>query len=257
MKWIAASSGDGRSPAASRTASAAEYFRRHGAIGLANLFPRSFIARLRAEVLKEIYGGRLISTGNCLKVGNKRHIVSLPCANLLATRSIYANPVVMPILKNLLGPDFIIGNIGVVLALPGAESQHVHRDAPPLFPGASTPPYCINLAVPLMDFDASTGTTKIWRGSHLPQPRLVLGRRGESLFIRQGSCYLFDYRILHCGTPNKSRKLRPLLYLTYQRSWFRDKNFASIPWKRLIGASSLAGIPSEWRWLFRANKDKR
>ena len=38
--------------------------------------------------------------------------------------------------------------------------------------------------------------------------------------VREGSCMLWDFRLMHGGTPNRSALPRPLLYLTYCRPWF-------------------------------------
>ena len=59
---------------------------------------------------------------------------------------------------------------------------------------------------------------------HLRGNRLTL--EGDEPRVREGSCAIWDYRLLHGGTPNQSVTPRPLLYMTYCRAWFWDhKNY--------------------------------
>lgn len=40
---------------------------------------------------------------------------------------------------------------------------------------------------------------------------------------QRGDGVLLDYRMLHSGSPNRSRRMRPILYMTYSRTWFFDE----------------------------------
>jgi ectoine hydroxylase-related dioxygenase (phytanoyl-CoA dioxygenase family) len=41
-------------------------------------------------------------------------------------------------------------------------------------------------------------------------------------YANVGDCLLMDYRLYHAGLANKSDKVRPILYITYFRPWFKD-----------------------------------
>jgi len=43
--------------------------------------------------------------------------------------------------------------------------------------------------------------------------------------LRLGDVVLFDYQMVHRGGANKSPLTRAMLYTTYSRRWFKDKNF--------------------------------
>jgi ectoine hydroxylase-related dioxygenase (phytanoyl-CoA dioxygenase family) len=61
---------------------------------------------------------------------------------------------------------------------------------------------------------------------------------------------LFDARVWHGGTPNRSAAPRPVLYNTYQRSWFRDTvNFLSQS-PLVMDPAEWARIPDQHRFLF-------
>jgi ectoine hydroxylase-related dioxygenase (phytanoyl-CoA dioxygenase family) len=69
------------------------------------------------------------------------------------------------------------------------------------------------------------GTTALWPGSYRDET-LALAEIGDEPLVREGSCVLWDYRLRHGGTPNRSASPRPLLYMTYCRAWFVDhKNY--------------------------------
>jgi ectoine hydroxylase-related dioxygenase (phytanoyl-CoA dioxygenase family) len=65
------------------------------------------------------------------------------------------------------------------------------------------------------------GTTALWPGSHRGTKEEPNGASVEPR-VPEGSCLLWDYRLWHGGTANRSSAPRPLLYATYCRSWFVD-----------------------------------
>jgi ectoine hydroxylase-related dioxygenase (phytanoyl-CoA dioxygenase family) len=165
---------------------------------------------------------------------------------------LYANPLLLPVLQQLLGADLLIDNFTCVIALPGAGEQHLHRDHPALFPESpqvsqDLKPYAITLVIPLVDLTPETGTTRLFPGTNRGNPP------GEEAlpFISRGECFLMDYRIEHQGLPNRSAMRRPVLYIVYTRPWFIDLvNMRRQP-RINIDASDLAVIPSEHHPLFR------
>ena len=68
--------------------------------------------------------------------------------------------------RAVLGDDHVLRSARLVVALPGAQDQHWHRDAPPLFDDVAVPPYALNLMVPLVDVDLGRGPTSFLLGSH-------------------------------------------------------------------------------------------
>jgi len=85
------------------------------------------------------------------------------------------------------------------------------------------PATAITVGIPLLEMNEVHGTTALWPGSHRDGGRL----KEESInpIVREGSCMLWDFRLWHAGTPNRSALPRPLLYLTYCRPWFLEPNF--------------------------------
>jgi ectoine hydroxylase-related dioxygenase (phytanoyl-CoA dioxygenase family) len=107
-----------------------------------------------------------------------------------------------------------------------------------------------------VDIDEYNGTTRIWPGSHrvwwdadarqLPS---------EDLVAPVGSCILMDYRLLHGGTAN-SKQVRPILYVIYQRPWFKDYvNFQKVRELR-APVEEHENIPTAYRKWFTISTDK-
>ena len=207
---------------------ARQVFANKGVFAIENAFAPDLIASLKTSFLTD-YARHLVDreTDETLKVGVKRFMVPVAFSGVFNTPQVYANPFVLTLARDTLGPECVLGSFGAVIALPGAEEQHIHRDHPFLFAeeaiDTAMPAYAVTVIVPLVDVDGHHGTTRVWPGSH----RVSLEDKAKRLpyedaAVRVGSCILMDYRMLHCGTANNSEQLRPILYLVYHRPWFKD-----------------------------------
>jgi ectoine hydroxylase-related dioxygenase (phytanoyl-CoA dioxygenase family) len=144
---------------------------------------------------------------------------------------LYANGVILSLLDQLLGDVYKVSSFTIVVSHPGSDTQHVHRDHSHLFErenvGQALPPYAVNVAIPLIDVDLEIGSTGFWPGSHrwdTDQPYDAADMVAPTL--RAGDCMMIDYRTMHGGLPNRSTRVRPIVYVVYTRQWFFDeKNF--------------------------------
>jgi ectoine hydroxylase-related dioxygenase (phytanoyl-CoA dioxygenase family) len=193
-----------------------------------------------------------------IRVGGGRYMVTLNLNPPFDNPALFASPPLLAIARATLGVDAIINSFAVVIALPGAEAQRVHVDHGMLFPGdeaasMAAPPYALTAIIPLLDLDASTGSTEVWpRGPNMARPDLWLDKQPGStvLDLSLGDAVLIDYRVCHGGTPNPGLVPRPVLYVVYSRPWFRDAdNFSEMPPLR-VSAQHLANMAPEYRSLF-------
>lgn len=167
-----------------------------------------------------------------LKVGKSR-FDSLPeLKGAFVEPALLANPLLLPVIRQMLGEFLRMAGFTIVISCPGAEDQPIHRDHPQLFSeshlGTVLPAYAVNVSIPLIDVDLETGPTGLWLGSHLwpdsrepkyaPTPETMTRTP-----FRRGDCVLLDYRLYHTGLANRGAKIRPLMYLVYARSWFYDE----------------------------------
>jgi len=218
-----------------------ELFLQHGCLFIKNAFEPDYVRELHDEFksgFEDYFSDKVYE--DALDVGDKRTMITLTLDGVFNSSDYYAPPRIFPLLEFLLTKDLIVAAMGCVVSLPGSEDQHRHRDYTNIYnpgfyyPGvedfiARGPPYAITVGIPLVPITELNGNTRFWPGSHLE----ILKSKDQDIgpgvdFVADlGSCYLFDYRILHRGVGNKSDRPRPLLYNIYTRPWFSDtKNYA-------------------------------
>ena len=101
---------------------------------------------------------------------DRRPLYTVEMDGPIGDPSFYANSLLLPILRRLLGADLSLGAVSAVISFPGAPQQFGHRDSPFLFaePGdaLALPPYAITVLMPMIDANAETGSTRVWPGTH-------------------------------------------------------------------------------------------
>jgi hypothetical protein len=119
-------------------------------------------------------------------------------------------------------PDFAVGQVGAVMALPGCADQTIHADTPHLYVHTQLPGHYVNLFLPAVTTGSKSsmkevGQTAFVLDSH--QLRIsahVMNEEGgqqilEQLLVRPhlqaGDALLFDCRILHFGLANQHSNL--------------------------------------------------
>jgi ectoine hydroxylase-related dioxygenase (phytanoyl-CoA dioxygenase family) len=229
-------------------------YRDKGWLSMRGIFPHGLIDGVRASYAKQVVALQAEDGGfvSHRQVGAKRKMFSVQLTDSFLDPSLYANPMLIGVLTMLLGKDLLIDNFTCVTALPGAEEQELHFDHVDLFPEeealrGAVPPYAVTAAIPLIDLDEDTGTTRLLSGSHLGKP----SDRSEVPYLHRGDCFLMDYRLWHHGTANRSEVERPILYIVFARSWFTDmRNFNRQPRLRMTPEDFLK-VPRQHRALFR------
>lgn len=233
---------------------AAKIFQESGALLIENAFEPVFINHLH-ETLATRHGDyfRDEDFADALLTGNRRRMFTLELEPPFVSSELYANPLVFPIIRHLIGWQCILLGFGVVVSLPGAKEQNAHRDHPYLFDEAidlTLPPSTISMLVPLVELNDITGTTKIWRGSHAVGDDRVADLAVFKPHAPVGSCLLIDFRTMHGGAANLSDEARPIIYNMYSRPWFRDHvNYDKQPRLR-ISEKEFRRIPITHRYLF-------
>jgi ectoine hydroxylase-related dioxygenase (phytanoyl-CoA dioxygenase family) len=234
-------------------------FNNAGVVIIENVFAPEYIVSLR-NAFASCYARHLMDreSDETLKVGDKRIMVPVEVAEQFNAPQLYANPLLFPLMQDMLGQECVLGSLGAVTALPGAEDQHIHRDHPFLFQEEAIdtlmPAYAVNVIIPLIAVDEHHGTTRVWPGSHrIWPPDEAKQLPSEDPVVPLGSCILMDYRLLHGGTANRSQEMRPILYVIYHRPWFKDYvNFAKVRELR-ISAEEYSNIPATYqKWFTRS-----
>lgn len=239
----------------------AQRFDADGALILENVVDTPLIARAR-RAFGEAYGRYLDGKKHrdAPMVGDRRWMITVDLEPPFDAPQLFANPWILSVMEVLLDEGFVLGAFGSVCSLPSAPAQHLHNDGPPLFPdpvGRLLPASAITVAIPLLEMNKVHGTTALYLGSHRDGGDAITSKGTEPV-VREGSCLLWDYRLVHGGTPNRSALPRPLLYLVYCRPWFVDAyNFPKQPPLR-ASTHALSKLPEpHLRLLARARRRRR
>jgi len=200
-------------------------FVKHGYAILDHVVPAEKIHALHQE-FEQDYGRSLKREEDDMskEVGDARFMISLRLAKGFADTAIFANPYVIPIVHAVLEETAILEAYGAVVSLPGAKAQPTHHDGPHLFGAeisALLPTHALTFALPLVEMNETHGTTTLLPGSHRWR-RAGEDVEGITPTVPAGSCMLWDFRLVHSGTANRSTVQRPMLYCTYSRPWYQD-----------------------------------
>src|SRR5579863_6124469 len=229
----------------------ADQIRVNGYTVLDELLPRTFIDDLRVAFDRVLEDHRRATPSNR---GANRYQMYLPFESPFADARLYANEIVMEVVRRLLGPDPTCVYFASDTPLPGSDYQRVHSDTRLLFPEASLslPCYGLVLNVPLVDVTAENGPMEAWPGgTHLwPGGGDMAALAGVMphgpLLMNAGSVLIRDLRMWHRGTPNRSQRSRPNLALVYTRPWYRFEQRVPV-----IPRACWETLPDSARSLFR------
>ncbi|ETN37055.1 uncharacterized protein HMPREF1541_08045 [Cyphellophora europaea CBS 101466] len=236
------------------------YFHRDGFVVLENAIPDDLIDSLYTQMVSDndIYLSKPFlqyNQGHLTK--NISQIPPLTPKHL--HRDFYANPHMLRVLENLLGPCPEIRFINSNVALPHADSrgrQAVHSDVNHRYPSI---PFGIVVNTYLQDSDAANGVTEVWCGTHAAydQDWQQVGRetgwiRKEAIQhrgrvrppvqprVRRGAMCIRDLRLWHAGMPNLSDRHRIMLAVDYFAAWYE------CPMKVRLPLSLKRRVEREW-----------
>jgi ectoine hydroxylase-related dioxygenase (phytanoyl-CoA dioxygenase family) len=118
-------------------------------------------------------------------------------------------------MEYLLGPDYILSDMGGRSPLPGVPAQRLHRDGGSFVPN---PPANVHAVLPfaaqsmfaLSEFTATNGATRLVPGSHLvDRDPATMGPAEEVLVLcAPGSVLVYDNRLIHGGGANTTQTIR-------------------------------------------------
>ena len=249
---------------------AGELYMEEGCLQLNNILPADYIKTLNASFTKRYSKFFKDKDHNdALTVGDKRYMVTVNIETPFNNANLYANPLVMPIMKGILGDNFILNSFGSVVSLPGAKDQMMHYDHPPLYMDDDIdpyiPPYAVTMITPLVELNSTTGTTVMMKKSHRqPMDRRIVssseaepspyGAEAAYPEAGPGTCLLMDYKLFHAGQANRSDVVRPILYNIYSRPWFRDYANYDKQSELEISKKEFSKVSDEFKHLFKAAK---
>lgn len=135
-------------------------------------------------------------------------------------------PVVLELLREVIGWPALLGNISANIALPGSTGGMLHADqifVPRPWPAE---PQGMNFAWLLDDYTAANGATEVVPGSHLAgddvEPR-ELEASAEPVIAPAGTLMVLESRLWHRTGRNRSARARAALFGWYTRPIYRTQ----------------------------------
>jgi len=218
-------------------------FRDCGMIILENVYSQEFVEELKIaeeKYFEKWYMDKVMNTTKSEQRSKMRYEVWSPLIPPFTSDEFLLSPFVLPVIKYVMNAERLeVDTFSSVTSLPGAPTQHWHRDAGTIFDYKEfphpLPSYGTVMFVPLVDLVKENGPTEFWLKSHHPcrnkielhhndwttsecpwvkEPKVVYGKKGLVI--------LYDYYLMHRGGPNKSNEQRPLMYLSWVRDWWID-----------------------------------
>eukprot|EP00586_Coscinodiscus_wailesii_P009797 CAMPEP_0172513084 /NCGR_PEP_ID=MMETSP1066-20121228/249577_1 /TAXON_ID=671091 /ORGANISM="Coscinodiscus wailesii, Strain CCMP2513" /LENGTH=482 /DNA_ID=CAMNT_0013293183 /DNA_START=20 /DNA_END=1468 /DNA_ORIENTATION=+ len=179
--------------------------------------------------------------------GRGRYDMEIPCFDTAPFKFLMSeNAPWMPLVSMILGEDAVLIHKGCFLSLPGSEAQVYHQDGVHLCKERQKKCHAINVFIPLCDLTTKNGATEYCLGSHYLGHDCFFKSHCITPLASAGSPIIFDYRLGHRGLANMSDEPRPILYLTYTASGFRDAmNFSRKRYRKLGQMVSLPVSRSE------------
>lgn len=232
---------------------AAAIFLREGVVVLDDLVDPALIAACKAEVDAKYPDMTVVDTDRNFGLFDGRHTMPIRVEGLVADSAILVPRVVDAIAQRLLGPKYQVDSVGLLVSLPGADDQVVHRDET-LFPGTVVdrllPPFAIAFSLPLVPMDEVSGTTAFWRRSHR-QPD-VPTEHDYAPIVQPGSALLWDYRLTHCGLANRGDHPRPIIFSALCRDWWSQfvRIDATRYEKLLLSRTVYETMKPRWKRMF-------
>ena len=115
--------------------------------------------------------------------------VPLPIEKPFSDPEIIANPMVLQVIRAVLGDDVVCSYFASDTPMPGSEYQPIHRDGKDLFPGlpVTTPPFMYELNIPLVDFRPDNGPVEVWPRTHLVNNFSLMEQGRDELRVGNGS----------------------------------------------------------------------
>ncbi len=237
----------------------ASLFQTYGTLQVDNAFAREAIEHIQRTFFERYLPYfREDNHPDALRLGDKRYMLTVDIDETFGDPGLLGAPMVLPLIRKILGDDCVLGAYTAVISLPGSRDQRLHKDHPALFPETQwhfgLPCFATQIIIPLVPLNEFTGTTRFYKGSHLLPTEQAEASGSQDPVVPLGSCLLTDYRCAHRGLGNRSDTVRPILTLIFNRPWFRDfKNYAQQPPLRITDAAyermpeDLRALVSWWR----------
>lgn len=149
--------------------------------------------------------------------------------NLLAHSTGYepipVHPVVLPLIKHLVGDGCLVSSLSAITIGPGEVAQPIHADDQ-VIPITKPHPACTaNSMWALTDFTEANGATRVIPGSHLADHSPAYREHYDSIPAEMpaGSILVWHGSLWHGGGANRTNQRRRGIAMNYCAGWIRQQ----------------------------------
>jgi len=148
---------------------------------------------------------------------------------ILGTENVRRNPLISKLMSELLVCDYTTYQ-GVVLSGANSEGQYFHRDTDSLQNRRTCGTEMVQLddfyftvLMPcLVDVTMDNGPTEFYAGSHRQPSYKFDPSSVECVCAPLGSALVFNGKLYHRGSANRSSEDRPVIYQVWHKMWYND-----------------------------------
>ncbi len=137
---------------------------------------------------------------------------------------------------NKISPDIDFKHYwGAIPSMPGSGPTDMHRDVYPISNKTEgnnlsaldllLPPYYFTALIPLVEITQENGPTEFIKGSHRKEMVDETTAEIYAPLLLPGDVAIFEGRIFHRGSPNKSKNEKLVAYITFIANWYHDQTF--------------------------------
>ena len=229
---------------------------RDGVAGMPAAFSRSWARRLRADA-EVLLAEALALEGGTVSRGPQRHYFAVHPERLHGFADLAGHPQMAELAERVLGPDFVIAEVGFDVPLPGATHQPWHRD----FPMPEDTRRTGVLTSLAFNVSAADVTPELGPFEYAPGTQWQFGDDFEHQMFppahyhpvyeaqaRRRCPQLGDASVrtglaIHRGTPNRTDRIRPMLVVGFVAPHVDTSDAHCIE----ITAAALARLPEAVR----------
>jgi ectoine hydroxylase-related dioxygenase (phytanoyl-CoA dioxygenase family) len=166
-------------------------------------------------------------------------------------RELIQHPVAIAMVRQTIGPDFMISNFTANIARPGSRSMALHSDQSLVVPEPWLAPWAVNIIWCLTDTHRDNGATLFIPGSHRWRTRADVPPDADKWLVpfeaKAGSFVVMDGRIWHTSGANVTKdEDRALLFGFYTLPFLRPQ----VNWNACLSPETQASLgPQLHDWL--------
>jgi fumagillin biosynthesis dioxygenase len=166
-------------------------------------------------------------------------------------RELIQHPTAVEMVREVVGPEFLISNFTANIARPGSKSMALHSDQSLVVPEPWVQPWAVNIIWCLTDVTFENGATLFIPGSHLWRTRGDVPADADRLLrpfeAKAGSILVMEGRMWHTSGANiTADQDRALLFGYYTAPFLRPQ----VNWNACLSAETQRSLsPQMAEWL--------